>query len=57
MQCLDPNANGRIGFKDFCHAVFTMKGTGGNLTLQTHTRADGRSVIVSGTLLDASFEM
>ncbi|KAF4092296.1 hypothetical protein AMELA_G00019270 [Ameiurus melas] len=25
-ECLDPNANGKIGFKDFCHGVFAIKG-------------------------------
>ncbi|XP_058259634.1 rab11 family-interacting protein 4A isoform X1 [Hemibagrus wyckioides] len=25
-ECLDPNANGKISFKDFCHGVFAIKG-------------------------------
>ncbi|CAG05939.1 unnamed protein product, partial [Tetraodon nigroviridis] len=25
-RCLDPNAHGRINFKDFCHGVFAIKG-------------------------------
>uniref|UniRef100_A0A674NLA0 RAB11 family interacting protein 4 (class II) a n=1 Tax=Takifugu rubripes TaxID=31033 RepID=A0A674NLA0_TAKRU len=25
-KCLDPNAHGRINFKDFCHGVFAIKG-------------------------------
>lgn len=25
-ECLDPNANGKISFEDFCHGVFAMKG-------------------------------
>ncbi|KAK2829176.1 hypothetical protein Q7C36_017166 [Tachysurus vachellii] len=25
-ECLDPNANGKINFKDFCHGVFAIKG-------------------------------
>uniref|UniRef100_A0AAY4AU55 Rab11 family-interacting protein 4A n=1 Tax=Denticeps clupeoides TaxID=299321 RepID=A0AAY4AU55_9TELE len=28
---LDPNAHGRINFKDFCHGVFAVKGKGGLL--------------------------
>ncbi|KAB5554142.1 hypothetical protein PHYPO_G00046800 [Pangasianodon hypophthalmus] len=43
-ECLDPNANGKISFKDFCHGVFAIKGCDEILknvldstTMDTHT--------------------
>ncbi|KAM9456921.1 rab11 family-interacting protein 4A [Clarias gariepinus] len=43
-ECLDPNANGKISFKDFCHGVFAIKGYDEILknildspTMDTHT--------------------
>lgn len=35
-ECLDPNANGKISFKDFCHGVFAIKGNSVRLSLHFH---------------------
>ncbi|KAM9491546.1 rab11 family-interacting protein 4A-like isoform 1-T1 [Salvelinus alpinus] len=36
-KCLDPNAQGRINFKDFCHGVLAIKGhLSGHQPTRTH---------------------
>ncbi|XP_055763710.1 rab11 family-interacting protein 4A-like isoform X2 [Salvelinus fontinalis] len=38
-KCLDPNAQGRINFKDFCHGVLTIKGCEGILKTTLEPRS------------------
>lgn len=40
-KCLDPNAHGRINFKDFCHGVFAIKGN--LLPTTTLKKVDGNA--------------
>lgn len=55
-ECLDPNANGKISFKDFCHGVFAIKGNAARVSflIYIHTQSNVYVVMLFSLLQSVS---